>query len=34
MALKAGYKGIKKYIADKLNALGDLGELATDAEVK
>ena len=33
MALKAGYKGIKKYIADKLNSLGDLDSLATDAEV-
>ena len=33
MALKAGYKGIKKYIADKLNALGDLGDLATDKEI-
>ena len=33
MALKAGYKGIKKYIADKLNALGDVDNLATDAEV-
>ena len=33
MALKAGYKGIKKFIADKLNALGDVDSLATDAEV-
>ena len=33
MALKAGYRGIKKYIADKLNSLGDLDNLATDAEL-
>lgn len=33
MALKAGYKGIKKFIADKLNSLSDVDNLATDAEV-
>ena len=33
LALRAGYKGIKKFIADKLNSLGDVDNLATDAEV-
>lgn len=33
MALKAGYRGIKKFIADKLNSLNDVDNLATDVEV-
>lgn len=33
MALKAGYRGIKKYIADKLNRMNPGDTFATDAEV-
>lgn len=33
MALKAGYKGIKKYIADKLNRMNPGDSFATDAEI-
>ena len=34
MALKAGYKGIKKDVADGLNSLNSATELATDKEVE
>ena len=34
MALKAGYKGIKKNVADGLNSLNSATELATDKEVE
>lgn len=33
MALKAGYRGIKKYIADKLNRMNPGDSFATDAEI-
>ena len=33
MALKAGYKGIKKYIADKLNLMNPGDSFATKAEI-
>ena len=33
MALRAGYKGIKKYIADMLNAMSPGDGIATDAEI-
>lgn len=34
MALKAGYKGIKKSVADGLNSLNSATELATNKEVE
>ena len=33
MALRAGYKGIKKYVADMLNKMNPGDSFATDAEI-